>query len=537
MPRPPRASDAPPFGPSWLPLPTGEESAAFDAWAMDELGVPQPVLMENAGRAAAELLQHLHPRGRVVGLVGAGNNGGDCMVLLRTLKAWGRDVVAVRAAPREDLKGPAPSLAHGWGLEVRDDRAMDGDAFAQLVDRAVVVDGILGTGIRGAPRERQARLIRWLGASEAPVLALDIASGVDAATGAVAGEAVQADTTVSFGAPKLGCLLAPGRIRCGRVVSVEMGFPPLEGLEHGAFAVTPAWAAGRIPVRDPDTHKNAVGRLVVVAGGRGMAGAAVLATRAGFRAGAGLVQVVSHPDNRTILQGAVPEAIFLDAADEAALASALSDADAVAAGPGLGTDAWATELMEKALDGSSGVGTVLDADALNLVAAGALPAPKALGEDRPLLLTPHPGEMRRLAEGLELGSLPDDAVGRVRAAAEAWGCAVLLKGAPSVVAAPGEPVAVSLDGSSDLAVAGMGDVLTGTSGAALAQIRGRPLAARDAGALALHWTGRAAARAGRGAALTPSDVLRGLQEARGERGGGATDLPMPFVTFDLAAPR
>lgn len=513
-----------PFGRASVPVPTGAEAASFDRRAIQDVGVPQPVLMENAGRTAAQILHRLFPEGPVVGMVGAGNNGGDALVLLRTLAAWGREVAAVVVGERTGPEG----VLHAWPLPVRIDAELDGDAAwgALLGSAAVVVDGILGTGVRGAPRERQAAAIRRVNAAGRPVLALDVPSGVDAGNGAVPGAAVRADVTVCFGGPKLGVLLHPGRGLAGRVVAVEIGFPPMRPGDAGAEAATPAWVQARLPTRRTDTHKNAVGRVVVAAGRRGMAGAAILAVRAALRAGAGLVQVASPPENRAVLQSAVPEAIFVDPSDGAALEDALAQAAAVAVGPGLGTDGDAEALLARVLAGG-GAPLVVDADALNLLAAGR-PAPvaEALGGRR-ALLTPHPGEMGRLRPGRgdEAGSRVDEA----RAAAEAFGCALLLKGAPSVVAAPGVPVVVDVMGSSDLAVAGMGDVLTGLCGSLVAQ----GCSPREAGAVGLYLTGRASVLAGRGKALVPSDVVRWLPEALGERGDGVSDLGVPAVVLDL----
>jgi len=486
--------------------------------------VPQPVLMENAGRSTAVIVARLYPEGPVVALVGAGNNGGDALVALRNLAAWGREVRGVLVA---DRPGPEPVL-HAWDVPLVRDEELDEDGWHATLDRAaVVVDGMLGTGVQGAPRERQARAIRRLAVSGRPVVAIDIPSGVDAATGAVPGDAVRADVTVSYGAPKLGCLLHPGRARAGRLVAVEIGFPPMPHGMASAALTTPAWAQAHLPERALDTHKNAVGRLVVVAGQPGMAGAAILCVRAGLRAGAGLVQVCSAPENREVLQGAVPEAIFVDADDLEAFDTALGQASAVAVGPGLGTSARSEALLARALEvGEAPV--VVDADGLNLLAEGRGGSPAEVARRRPLLLTPHPGEMGRLRE-LSADDIASDRPGVARAAAEAWGCAVLLKGAPSLVAAPDEPVRVDVQGSSDLATAGMGDVLTGVCGGLLAQ----GLRPRDAGAVALYLSGRAAIVSGRGRSLTPSDVVRFLPDAVAERGWGEDRLHLPFVTLDL----
>jgi NAD(P)H-hydrate epimerase len=259
-----------------------------------------------------------------------------------------------------------------------------------------------------------------------------------------------------------------------------------------------------------------------------MGGAAILAASAAYRAGAGLVRVCAAPENRQALHAALPEAIYVDGADASALVEALAASDAVAAGPGMGTGAEACARLATLARGPA-LPTVLDADALNVAAAGGLDL-AALGAGRPLLITPHPGEMARLMP-LATGSGSSGQNGseaRARSAAEAFACTVLLKGSPSIVASPGEPLLVDAQGSSDLAVAGMGDALTGVCVALMAQ----GLPPRDAGAVALFLSGRAARLAGRGAGLLPSDVVRWLPEALAEDDDGVSDLELPFVTFD-----
>jgi len=518
-----------PYARGVVPAPTAAEAIAIDRHAIESVGVPQPVLMENAGRAAAAVVARLYPEGPVVGLVGAGNNGGDTLVLLRTLQAWGREVHAVLTAAR-----PADDpLLHGWAVPLTRDSDMDADRWTSLLASAgVVVDGVLGTGARGAPRERQAVAIRRINGCGRPVLAMDLPSGTDASTGAVPGEAVRAEATVAFGAPKIGSLLHPARALVGRLVAVEISFPPAASSEPGAIVATPQWVRARLPLRGTDTHKKAVGSVLVIAGGVGMAGAAILAARAAFRSGAGLVRVCSDPENRAVLQSAVPEAIFVDGSDETAVLKALEGSDAVAAGPGLGTGAWARDVLGWLVAGPA-VPTVLDADALNVAAAGGLEL-RDLAVARPLLLTPHPGEMSRLLGDAPAGDPGEGSpngggvAARARAAVSRFGCAVLLKGAPSVVASPAGPLVVDTQGSSSLAVAGMGDALTGACASMLAQ----GLDAATSGVIALFLTGRAARLAGRGRALVPSDVIRCLPEAVNDGGPAVSDLDLPFVVFD-----
>ncbi len=502
--------------------PTGAEAAALDKTAIDTVGVPQPVLMENAGRSAAMILQRLRPKGRVVGVVGSGNNGGDALVLLRTLRAWGRDVVAIVVAERS-LQDP---LLHGWDVPVRTDEGLGAEGWRDLVgEGGLVVDGVLGTGLRGAPRERQGAAIENINALGCWVLSIDVPSGIDAARGAVPGEAVQAAVTIAFGAPKLGSLLHPARSFAGRLIAVEIAFPPWNSKAVAARVVTPAWAQARLPQRESDTHKNAVGRVLVVAGQRGMAGAAVLVVRAALSAGAGLVRICSAPENREIVQSAVPEAIYVDPGDPGALKEALEQCDAVGLGPGLGTGALAQDLAATVVTGPLRP-LVVDADALNLASEGKLDL-ASLAPTRAILATPHAGEMARLL-GTDTGTVQSDRIAALQRAVEAHGTALLLKGAPSLVGAPGSEVLVDCQGSSDLAAAGMGDALTGVCATLMAQ----GLDARDAGAVGLYLTGRAARLAGRGPALTPSDVIRCLPDALGERSQGVSELDLPFVLYD-----
>ena len=528
-----------PFARSRVWAPTATEAAAFDRTAIERQGVPQAALMECAGRSAAEILDRLFPKGEVLALIGAGNNGGDGLVMLRTLHAWGRPVRAVLVAERDHRdvgrgpSGPAgdhtppgrEDLLRGWQIPFEEDEGL-GQAPGQLdtVLRAasVLVDGILGTGISGAPRDRQARAIRAINRCERPVLALDTPSGVDGDTGHIAGEAVEADVTVAFGWPKLGTLLQPGRSKVGRLISVEIGFPPVPDQGFGAAATTPAWATENWPRRGPEAHKNSVGTLLLVAGRPGMAGAAVMAARAALRAGVGLLRVVSSSENRAIIQESVPEAIFVAADDVEALREAAAASQAVGAGPGLGDGPEAGKLLATVLESSRGLPTVLDADALNLASAARGPTVAEWAADRPVLVTPHLGEMKRLT-GLTAEAIEGDRMGAARDLAKTTGAAVLLKGLPSIVAPPQGTCLVDTMASSDLAVGGMGDVLAGVAASLLAQ----GVSPDRAGALALYGTGRAAARA----ALGPS-LIEQLSAVLTEEGPGESDLDHPFVIFD-----
>lgn len=517
------------FGDPDVHAPTGSEATSFDRFAIDRLGVPGRTLIENAGRSAALVLERIFARGSVVVFAGSGNNGGDGLALSRALAGWGRPVTVVRASANP----PDARLLHQWPLPTLDAGAEGAHAEIEraTASAGVLVDAVLGTGISGAPRVPQARILELMNRAGRPLLSLDIPSGVDADSGAVPGEAARADVTVAFGWPKLGSLLQPGRAHAGRLVAVEIGFPPVPPATFGARVVTPGWARNVLPVRPPDTHKHQVGSLLLLAGAPGMAGAAIMAARAALRAGAGFVRIASCSANRPVLQGAVPEAVFVDTADRGALVRATTSSTAVVAGPGLGVAAEAADALAAVLEASGDSPVLLDADALNLVAAKSGPVLGDLGRTRPVLVTPHRGEMRRLvAAAADLPDLPHElALDR----AAAWSCTVLLKGNPSVVATPGKQLLVGGLGSSDLAAAGMGDVLSGVAGSLMAQGCDPPVA----GGLALHLTGVAAALGSEGPGLVPGDVIVRLAAAVRRQPDLKSPLGLPFVIFDQEAPR
>jgi ADP-dependent NAD(P)H-hydrate dehydratase / NAD(P)H-hydrate epimerase len=515
-----------PYGRDLVGAPTGVESTEFDRIAIHEMGVPQATLMENAGRSAALVLQRIFPRGHVTALAGTGNNGGDALVLLRNLAAWGRPVSAILVGDRPEEE----ELLHGWGIRTLRDVDFQQQAErldGELARAGVVVDGILGTGISGPPRERQAWAVRALNRAEAPVVALDIPSGVDSVTGAVPGEAVAAEVTVAFGGAKLGSLLHPGRRLVGRLVVVEIGFPPMGEETFQGVLVTPGWVTRRRPMREPDTHKNAVGALLLVAGRSGMAGAAILAARAALRAGVGFLRLASPPENRGILQEAVPEAVYVDASQGPALQEAVRASRAVGVGPGLGTGEEGARILAQVLEAMGREALLLDADALNLVASGHAPTLREIGESRDVVVTPHPGEMARLM-GVDARGVTARRPELALKLARETECTVLLKGLPSLVATRRGRLLVDTVGSSDLAAAGMGDVLSGVISGFLAQ----GSSSEEAAALGLHTSGRAAARTDLRASLTPEDVVEALPGAMREEGEGFSDLHLPFVLFD-----
>ncbi len=505
------------YGHDGVLLPTAAQAAALDAAAHDT--VSEAVLMENAGRSAAQILQRLHPRGRVVGFAGSGHNGGDLFVMLRTLHTWGRDVTILTVGSRE----PDHALLHGHELHTH--RLSD---FPRDLTADILVDGVLGTGSTGAPRADAAAAIRVMNAMGRPIVALDLPSGVDATTGGVYGDVVDASTTITFGWPKLGLMMLPARAHCGRLIAVDIGFPSSHETAFAAEAITPGWAIARAPRRTPDAHKGTSGKLLVVAGQSGMAGAAVLAGRAAVRSGAGLVRIASDAANRTVLQLAIPEATFIDRA--ALSAEDVRDATAIVAGPGLGRSDDARAALDMVLRHGAGVPTALDADALNMLADDRDALQRAAA-DRPLIITPHPKELSRLL-GVPLVDVMKDRVSLARDVAKEVGCVVLLKGQPSLVTSDAEPMLVNVVATSDVAAAGMGDQLAGVIGGFMAA----GSSPREAAGLALFYAGRAARLAAQGRSLSPNDVSDMLSAAFADPGPSRSSLRMPFITFDQPAP-
>lgn len=489
-------------------LPTAEQMAALDRRAVDAGHTTERTLIETAGREVARLVDRRWPRGKVVGVLGSGHNGADGLVALRTLRSWGRDVAALFGGSSP----PEPDVSAGWNLPSRELSDSDPGRMGEMVgDAAVLLDGLLGTGVKGPPREPQARLIEALNGLRQPVVAVDGPSGMDFTTGAVPGACVDASLTVALGWPKLGHLLGPARERCGELVAVEIGFPPPEspGRDPAAWAraVTGRWVREMLPRRSPDAHKGDAGYLTVVAGREGMAGASVLAARSAGRGGAGIVRVVGDPANRVPVQTAVPDALFTGWDDPDGVADAVSWADALVVGPGLGRGKDRRELVETVLAGRGERPVLLDADGLNAFAAevGSL-SERLASRD---LVTPHPGELARLLE-VGVDEVLADPVERARQTAELLGATVLLKGSPSLVAAPESPLVVATTSGPGVASGGSGDILSGLAGAYLAA----GVDAAGAAAAALFLSGLASALAAVPEGHLASDVPDRIPEVR-----------------------
>jgi ADP-dependent NAD(P)H-hydrate dehydratase / NAD(P)H-hydrate epimerase len=473
---------------------------AIEARAVVALGGDGFELMRRAGRAAwRQALRHWPQAQRIVVVCGPGNNGGDGYVLARYALDSGRDVRLLHLpgqAPRSALAQRAAADCAARGVRPAQ--------FAGALPAAdLVVDALFGIGLDRAPEADAAGLIAAIDAHPAPVLALDVPSGLDADRGSAPGAAVRAARTVEFIAAKAGLRTGPALDLAG---VLELAPLDVDEAAYGAASPVAELLAApsllqALPPRPRDVHKGLFGRVLCIGGDLGHGGAIALCAEAALRCGAGLVEVATREAHVGMLLARRPEAMALAVERAADIHAPLERADVVALGPGLGLQPWGRVLFAAAL--ASGKPLVLDADALNLLARG----PRALAPGS--ILTPHPGEAARLLD-CDTAAVQADRFGAARALCERYGAIVVLKGAGSLVFAPGERGRVVDAGNPGMASGGMGDLLTGV----VAGLRGQGLtgyAAASAGALLHALAGdRAAAEAG-GRGLLASDLLPWLR--------------------------
>ena len=478
----------PPLGSSRVV--TAGEMAALDREAVRWKGVTSLSLMERAGKEAAKAIAAWWKRsvpnapagGPVLILCGRGNNGGDGFVVARLLKAAGF-VVRVLVASDEESLSPDASANYAACAKARipvtflpDPRAWGpGSEAADAVKRAAfLVDALLGTGSKGAPRGPAAAAIELALAGEKPIASIDVPSGVDATTGHAESPSIRADLTVTLALPKLGLVIEPGREHAGSVQVVDIGIPAalVEAAKPSILAADAAWVRSLLPRRPVGAHKGSVGRVLVVGGSAGMMGAVALASHSVLRVGAGYAVAAVPKSCVDILESRVSEVVkrgFAETERRSLAVAALNDilmeamrADVVAIGPGLSRDHEAEELARMLVERVDAP-IVLDADGLN--AFDGRPLRRQHG---PLIVTPHFGEAARLA-GKTVAEVSRDPVGWAQTFAEASGAIVCLKCVPMVTAAKGEPTILNTTGNPGMATAGSGDVLTGTIAGLLAQ--------------------------------------------------------------------
>jgi ADP-dependent NAD(P)H-hydrate dehydratase / NAD(P)H-hydrate epimerase len=472
---------------------------ALDAYAIEALGIAGYTLMKRAGEAALRALRSRWPMAhRIVVVCGGGNNGGDGYVLARFAQAAGLTVTVAAASAPEQLHGDARRAYEDFRIS---DGRVQPFAAALLSQGEVLVDALLGTGLRDGVRADTARVIRAVNAAELPVFALDVPSGLDSDAGVALGETVRADVTITFVGLKAGLFVGDGPEYSGTVVfdDLELAAPPTPQFAPRLTRIVEAEIHQALPRRARAAHKGDFGRVLIVGSGSGMPGAVRLAGEACLRVGAGLTTVAVAPENVAAIAAGRPELICVALSGEAVLADALSRADVVAIGPGLGRSPWARGALQAVL--RAGKPLVLDADALNLLAESST-APR---DD--WILTPHPGEAGRLL-GVSNDEIQRERLASLGRLIERYRGTIVLKGAGTLVGAPGRTPGLCERGNPGMASAGMGDVLTGAIAGILAQCRD-PWAAARVGVLVHAMAGDAAARTGeRG--LLASDVAREL---------------------------
>ena len=487
------------------PVVTADEMRALDRATIEDVGIPGVTLMETAGRGVAEVAIRMlgAQRGPVAVVCGPGNNGGDGFVVTRVLRDRGLDAVAYLAVAREGIKGDA--LAHLAILEraggvVRsiatpEQLAEVGDAITAAV---LAVDALFGIGALRAIEGHLAEVVAQVNTARMR-LAVDLPSGLDADTGRVSGAVVEAHRTATMGALKIALVSSPGFARCGAIDVVDIGIPAgvVTTAAVRAGLIEEADVARWLPRPGPLDHKGTRGHVLVVGGavggdGLSMRGAGRLAAAAALRAGAGLVTLagdgdVTAPDSvmtRSLDADAGTQASAAVSGIDPALAAALEGKSAVVIGPGLGTSEVAARRVATVL--AAGISVVLDADALNLLAADPTAIARAAG---PVVITPHPGEAGRLL-GTGTAAVEADRLGAARALAAATKAVVVLKGARTIVVdgtIGDDHCAINPTGGPALATGGSGDVLAGAIGALLAQ----GVAAGDAARAAVFVHGRA----------------------------------------------
>lgn len=493
---------------------TGAQMKQIDQDTIQRIGIPSMVLMERAALAAAEEAKSLlssrkspEPSGNsaeesgILAVCGMGNNGADAIAAARILKGWGyrvRILLWGKAEHATQENRLQQKIAENLHISMIWEGQTEEELWKREIEEGrwpVVIDGIFGIGLSRPVEGAAFRLLEYLQEKKQEgkiqVAAVDIPSGIHSATGAVMGTALSADVTVTFGFEKTGLLLYPGRSFAGRVRTVDIGFTE-DSLEHSGWdgLVPELSELERLRSRQADGNKGTFGRVLVVAGSRGMCGAAYLSGLAAYRTGAGLVKFLTVPENREILQNQLPEAIvetydpeeLLLEEGKLFLEKQCRWADAIVLGPGLGKEPYVCSLVEQIL-ANAFVPIVLDADGLNAVASH----PKLTRYfTENIIITPHMGEMARLC-ACSVEQLKKDPVQAAKAYSSQYGVVCVMKDAATITADKDGNVWLNPSGCSAMAKAGSGDVLTGV----IAGLAARGLECTDAAFLGVYVHGLA----------------------------------------------
>src|SRR6266446_4916268 len=497
-----------------------------DRHTIEEIGVPSLVLMENAGRQVVAAMEAMHGElleRQVAVLCGHGNNGGDGFVVARTLMQRGVSVSVFLMGRVADVRGDARSNLEILGrlgvtvVEIGDSQAWELH-FSEVRDCSIIVDAIFGTGLNAPVSGLIESVIADVNAAGITVVSIDVPSGLSADSAEPIGASIEADTTVTLGAPKLPLVLPPGETRAGDIVIADIGIPAdvIESLEGPRIALlTRSSMRELVTPRVPDSHKGDYGRVLIVAGSRGKTGAAHLAAVGALRSGAGLVTVATPASCQAVVAAMGPEYMTeaLDEADDGLDPESVERVlelarDVIAIGPGLGQAPATREFIKRLVDRAT-MPLVIDADGLN--AFGSDPDRLAGREGREVIITPHPGEMARLL-GMSTDEVQASRLEVARNFAVSHHLYVVLKGHRTLIATPDEKVFINPTGNPGMATGGTGDVLTGMIAAWLAQL----LDAEAACKLAVYLHGMAGdlAEADEGeVAMTSADLAGHIGDA------------------------
>ena len=532
---------------------TAEEMREIDRKTIAS-GIPSIELMENAGKAVARAIKSRYAplRGkRVFIFCGKGNNGGDGLVIARLLARERAKIKVFLLAKKEELKrDPKINLRRALKQKIRTPRPTREPCFSrfarkievteidisrrlkkfeQEVKKAdLIVDAILGTGIKGAPKGLEARAIKFINTLEKPIVSVDIPSGVEGSTGRVPGEAIRADLTITFGLFKIGLVVYPGAGYVGELEVADIGIPKrfLSNKKIKVNLITKEEISSYFKPRKPDTHKGTYGHLFVIAGSVGMTGAATLTSQAAslcfgaLRSGVGLVTLGIPESLNEIMEIKLTEGMTLPLPEskkktlslkaEEKIIEFTEKADALALGPGLSTNKDTQRLVINLIKKIS-LPMVIDADALNALVSHLSILQSRIQDPGSRIITPHPGEMARLI-GKKAKEVQENRIKVAGDFAKKYRVIVILKGARTVISDPGGNTYINPTGNPGMASAGVGDVLTGMIGSFLAQ-RKEPLEAAKMGVYLHGLAGDLAAQEKGEESLVASDVLEKLPQA------------------------
>ena len=499
-------------------LPDGEQMKAADAYTIGQLGIPSLVLME---RAALKVVEEMHKHGINLSdaliVCGSGNNGGDGFAVARLLREEGLRAEVLFAGRESSLSEECAlqkTVAERLGIRI----------FTDLPGReyTVIIDALFGVGLSREISGRYADIIEWMNRQTGQKVAVDIPSGVCARTGRILGTAFRADLTVAMECVKLGCELLPGKNYAGETVAAPIGIRDdiLKDDLQVCFTYDREDLPELLPERTADSHKGSYGKVLMITGSSGMAGACYLSARSAYGVGAGLVQIYTAEDNRAVIQQLLPEAIVscYRQYDREQLAGLMKWADVICIGCGLGKGTVSEQILRQVLKEAE-VPCVIDADGLNLL-SGQMDLLKE--SKASLILTPHMMEMSRLT-GESVSAIKEDRMEILRAFVKEYPVVCALKDSRTAVAQSGRRTFLNLAGNSAMAKAGSGDVLAGTITGLLAQ--GTEVFEAASLGVFLHACGGDAAREMKGTySVLAGDLITGIENVLREQNGGEEQL-------------